>query len=117
MRWTPSIVPTDDDQTVYLGADDFGKPVRAWRETDYECTDFETVIVDLLDGQYANPIRVIAFNTAEGCSQDIFEDIAHELRRRCDLQGNDVPFFLQDFADRYEGRYWDIQLPLPLRLV
>jgi len=29
----------------------------------------------------------------------------------------DVPFFLQDFVDRYEGRYQDVQLPLPMRLV
>jgi hypothetical protein len=27
-----------------------------------------------------------------------------------------VPFFLQDFVDRYEGRYRDVQLPLPMRL-
>jgi hypothetical protein len=24
------------------------------------------------------------------------------------------PFFLQDFVDRYEGRYRDVQLPLPI---
>jgi hypothetical protein len=29
----------------------------------------------------------------------------------------DVPVGLQDFVDRYEGRYHDIQLPLPIRLV
>jgi hypothetical protein len=28
----------------------------------------------------------------------------------------DVPFYLQDFTDRYEGRYRDVQLPLPIRL-
>jgi hypothetical protein len=27
----------------------------------------------------------------------------------------DVPFFLHDFTNRYEGRYRDIQLPLPLQ--
>jgi hypothetical protein len=43
-------------------------------------------------------------------------DIAHELRYRCDLQMRDIPFGLQDFVDRYEGRYFDIQLPLPLRI-
>jgi hypothetical protein len=41
----------------------------------------------------------------------------HELRRRCDLQQRDIPLFLQDFVDRYEGRCRDIQLPLPIRLV
>jgi hypothetical protein len=53
--WTPPIVPTDNDQTVYLVADDFGRLGRAWHETDYEThetdyetTDLETVIQDLL---------------------------------------------------------------------
>jgi hypothetical protein len=97
--WTPSIV---------------GKVGRAWRETDYEASDLETIVQDLLTGQYSNPIRVIAFNTAERWSEDVSEDVAHELRRRCDLQARDIPFYLQDFTDRYEGRYHDVQLPLPM---
>ena len=75
------------------------------------------MILDLLEGQYKNPVRVAGFNTAEGWSQDVSADVAHELRHRCDLQMRDVPFFLQDFVDRYEGRYHDVQLPLPIRLV
>jgi hypothetical protein len=115
--WTPSIIPDEDRQTVYLVADDVGKPGRAWTEADYERTDLETVIQDLLTGQYHYPIRVVAFNTADRWSEDVSVDIAHELRRRCDLQMRDIPFFLQDFTDRYEGRYHDIQLPLPMHLV
>ena len=89
--WTPSIVPNDIDETFYLVADDFGRLGRAWREADYETTDLETVIQDLLTGQYGNPIRVVAFNTAERWSEDVFEDVAHELRRRCDLQARELP--------------------------
>jgi len=110
-------VPNDQDQTLYLVANDFGKIGRAWREADYENTDLETVIRDLLTGQYKNPIRVIAFNTGERWSEDVSEDVAHELRLRCDLQQRDIPFYLQDFTDRYQGRYRDVQLPLPIRLV
>jgi hypothetical protein len=116
-NWTPSIVPEDQDQTVHLVPNDFGKHGRAWAEGDYETTDLETVIQDLLTGQYSNPIRVIAFNTAERWSEDVSEDVAHELRRRCDLQMRDIPLPLQDFTDRYEGRYRNVQLPLPMRLV
>jgi len=115
--WTPSIVPNDTDQTVYLVADDFGEHGSAWRETDCDAADLETVIQDLLTGQYQNPIRVIACNTAERWSEDVSADVAHELRRRCDLQMRDIPLPLQDFTDRYEGRYRDVQLPLPMRLV
>jgi hypothetical protein len=67
--------------------------------------------------RHKNPIRVVAFNTAEGWSRDVSSEIAHELRHHCDLQQRDVPFFLHDFVDGYDGRYRDYQLPLPIRLV
>ena len=113
-HWTPSIIPSDNDQTVYLVAEDFGKLGRAWREADYEGTDLETVIQDLLSGQYNNPIRVVAFNTEERWSEDVSEDVAYELRRRCDLQLRDVPSSIQDFVERHEGYVWR---QLILRLV
>jgi hypothetical protein len=75
-NWTPSIVPGGHDQTVYLVADDFGRIGRVWIEADYEGTDLETVIEDLMSGQYNNPIRVIAFNTTERRSEDVSEDVA-----------------------------------------
>ena len=37
--------------------------------TDEEETDRATLISDLLAGQYSNPVRIIAFNTAEGWSR------------------------------------------------
>jgi hypothetical protein len=115
--WTPSIVPDGDDQNVYLVADDLGRLGGVWAEAGIKRTDLEAVIQDLLTGQFKNPIRVVAFNTAEEWCRDVSADVAQELRRRCDQQQRDIPFFLQDFVDRYEGRYRDIQLPLPIRLV
>jgi hypothetical protein len=87
-----------------LVVDDFGDLGRCWRETDVEATDLETVITDLLDGQYNNPVRVIGFNTAEGWSRDVSSDVAAELRRRCDLQMTDIPLTLQSFVERHENR-------------
>ena len=107
--WTPSIVPND-----YLVADDFGQLGRTWREADYETTDLETVIQDLLTGQYGNPIRVVAFNTAERWSEDVSEDVARELRRRCDLQMRELPSAISDFIERHENRD---RRQLTLRLV
>jgi hypothetical protein len=49
----------------------------------------------MLSGQYNNPIRIIAFNTAERWSEDVSEDVAFEIRRRCDLQMTDVPSSIQ----------------------
>jgi len=116
-NWTPSVVPRGDDQNVYLVVDDLGRLGQIWPEADTDTADLETVIADLLSGQYKDPVRVVGFNTAEGCSQDASADVAQELRRRCDQQMRDIPFSLQYFCDRYEGRYRDVQLPLPLRLV
>lgn len=68
-HWTPSIIPTDNNQKK--------------RET--------TAVQDLLSGQYNNPIRVVAFNTEERCTEDVSEDVVHELRRRCDRKVSDLP--------------------------
>ena len=105
MRTSPSIVPRDDDQDIYLVMDDFGGRLGlAWRETDPDSTDFEIVIRDLLDGQYSNPVRVVGFNTAEGWSRDVSEDVANELRRRCDLEMRELPRNIQEFVERFEDR-------------
>jgi hypothetical protein len=97
--------------------DNLGQQGRVWREADAETAHLETIILDLLEGQYKNPVCVVGFNTAEDWSQDVSADVAQELRHRCDLQQRDIPFFPQDFVDRYERRYHDVPLPLPIRLV
>jgi hypothetical protein len=89
--WTPSIVPRGDDQDVYLVVDDYGRLGRVWCEADVETTDLKTVVADLLDGQYKNPIVILSFNPAEGWSRDVSEDVAQELRRRCDIEGRPLP--------------------------
>lgn len=111
-NWTPSIVPGGHDQTVYLVADDFGRIGRAWIEADNEGTDLETVLQDLMSGQYNNPIRVIAFNTAERWSEDVSGDVASEICRRCDLQTCDVPSAIQDFVESHEGGRQQLTLRL-----
>jgi hypothetical protein len=104
-NWTPSIVPNGDSETVYLVLDDFGDLGRCWREADVAtAADLETVISDLLKGEYANPVRVISFNTAEGWSRDVSEGVASELQYRCVRQGNDVPAGLEGFIERHVRR-------------
>jgi hypothetical protein len=115
MRRSPSIVPESNDHEIYLVLDDFGGHLgRAWPEADEERTDRETVIIDLMDGQYSNPIRVVAFNTAEGWSRDVSEEIADELRQRMAAEHREIPPELADFIDRHGGGR-PVQLPLPLR--
>jgi hypothetical protein len=114
MRTSPSIVPRDDDQNIYLVMDDFGGRLgRAWRETEPDSTERETLIRDLLDGQYSNPVRIVRFNTAEGWSRDASEDIAQALRRRCELEMREPPAILEEFLERFDVRD---RLQLRLRL-
>jgi hypothetical protein len=78
---------------------------EAWRETNADATRLETVVADLLDGQYSNPVRVVSFNTAEGWSRDVSEGVARELRRRCAEEARDLPSSLEEFVDRYQGQH------------
>jgi hypothetical protein len=51
----PSTVPLGGDQNVYLVVDDLGHQGWVWRETDVEKAEMETVILDMLEGQYKKP--------------------------------------------------------------
>jgi len=113
MRPSPSIVPGVDRDT-YLILDDFGRLGCAWRETNVEDTELESVINDLLDGQYSNPVRVVGFNTAEGWSRDVSEDVARELRQRCADHDRELPDFLHEFVERYVGPNEGVRFPLPI---
>jgi hypothetical protein len=112
-NWIPSLVPDGVDQTVYLVVDDFSRHGRVFRETEVERTDLETVIADLVSGQYNDPVRVVAFNTAEHWAEDVSEDVAREIRRRADLANEDVSSALEAFVERHSRR----ELQLTLRLV
>ena len=98
MRRSPSMVPSEAGHDTYLVLDDLGRFGRVWRETAEQDANHETLIRDLLDDQYSRPMRVVAFNTAEGWSRDVTVDIADELRRQfveCDY----VPVSVEEFLD------------------
>ena len=110
--FVPSIVPNGHDQTVYLVVNNFGKLGTAFAETDVGEADLETTITDLMSGQYRDPVRVVALNTAEHWSEDASEDIAREIMRRLDLAGHELPSSIQAFVDSHLGP--DRQLTLRL---
>jgi hypothetical protein len=98
MRRSPSIVPNEANQDTYLVLDDFGRRGCSWRETDAESADRETLIRDLVEGQYFHPVRIVAFNTVEGWSRDVTVDISDELRRRY-VEFGEVSQSVLDFLD------------------
>ena len=84
--------------------DDFGGWFgQAWPETAVEDTNLETLIEDLLDGQYSNPVRIVAFNTAEGWSRDVSEEVAQMLLLRSAEQSHDLASSVREFVDRYQN--------------
>jgi hypothetical protein len=54
---------TKSDDTVFLVLDGFGTLGRADVETD---ANKETVIDNMITGQYTSSLRVVAFNLADG---------------------------------------------------
>jgi hypothetical protein len=108
---SPSIIPNDRlDRDFYIVLEEF-RDGAAFRETD-ERLDYPTLITDLLSGQFAQVLRVVAFNPAEGWSRDASEDIARELER-CASNGSwEIGEGLQDFIEGQLGRKIGVQLPL-----
>src|SRR2546423_15687438 len=98
----PSLVPSSD-ATVYLVLDDFGQNGRAYRETDESTAEREHVIEAMLSGQYNNPVRVVAFNTAQGCARDVSEDIAWEVLKRTAADGRKLPESTRQFTEFHVG--------------
>jgi hypothetical protein len=80
-NWTP-LTPGEPafDVTVHIVLNDFGDRLgRAYCETDEAAADEASVIENIIDGEYSRPMRVVAFNTAEGWSRDVTEEIAARL--------------------------------------
>ena len=76
--------PTTDlsnDVTIYLVLNDY-RTGLAFVEAALDEADRETVIRNFLSGEYGDALRVVAFNAAEGWSQDVSEDIADEVLDR-----------------------------------
>jgi len=102
MRESPSIVPDALGRDVYLVLDNFGGAFGglAWpAETDVSHTDRATLIRHLLEGQYSSPVCVVAFNTAEGWSRDVTDEIAAELAQACADRDEISPSIADFIAD------------------
>jgi hypothetical protein len=74
---------------------------RAFVETDIAEADRETVIRNFLIGRYSNALRVVAFNTAEGWSRDVSEDIADEVLERAFDADDNLSEDTKRFIDRH----------------
>ena len=113
MSSSPSIVPDSIDRDIYIVLDDFGLSAQVWRETNDAEADRATLIRDLLDGQYEAPIRIVAFNTAQGWSRDVTRGIANQLQEISAERGEtpgSIGEFIREHASRRMGRQLWLQL-------
>jgi len=106
MRHVPSPPTAPIDTDVYLVVDDFGALGTAYVETDGNETDEKTVIADMLSGQFNKPVRVVAFNTAEGWARDVSEDIAKAVANSVRYE-SDLPEGTREFVERQLGKRWN----------
>ena len=91
---SPSLAPSApafSSATTYIVLDDFGPNLgRAYVDTDEAQVDQKTVIENMIAGQYSNPFRVVAFNTDEGWSRDVSEDIARAVADKLEAEGRSI---------------------------
>ena len=98
---SPSVVPYGADQTIYLVVDRLSARGSDNREIEVERTDLETIIDDLMSGQFNDPVRVVAFNTLEQWLNDVSADVAAEIQTRCDIDREPVPEHVNEFVARH----------------
>jgi len=101
-------------EDFYIVVNSYGRHGVSFAETDINQADYETIIADLMSGQYGDPLRVIMFNPETDRSEDVSHAVAQDILRRLGLQDRDVPSELTGFIDRHAGR--DRQLTLRLTL-
>ena len=94
-------VPYGADQTVYLVFDSFG--ASRIECPGIERDDLETIISDLLTGQFNAPVRVMAFNTLEHWIEDVSNQVVEEIKTRCDIDGVSIPEHVRDFVASHTG--------------
>ena len=77
---TQTLVPSSDT-TVHLVLNDFGYVGRAYIAE--AKADEWTTVRDIANGEYSNPVQVIAFNVTEGWARDVTQHIAQLVLELC----------------------------------
>jgi hypothetical protein len=99
-----TLVPYGADQTVYLVVDRVFQLGNVCREAEVERAHLEAIITDLMQGQFNDPVRVLAFHTLEHWSEDVSKEIAREIQTLCDVAGESVPEHIRDFVALFTER-------------
>lgn len=97
----PSIVPSIDDKCLYFVLCDFGEHGLEYVATDPDAADCDTIVENMIDGQYRHPIRVIAVDIRAGTARDASDLIAGTIEHRASL--DDLPDDVRRFVVFHTG--------------
>jgi hypothetical protein len=91
----------NNDADFYLVIEGFGDRGPSFLETDVAQADRDTIVRNLISGQYEDALRVVSFNVAEGWSRDVSEDIAGEVIDRAYDADETLTEGTKRFIDRH----------------
>lgn len=100
--WTPSLVTQESGRWTYLVADRSKRGNYFYRETSAEQTSLEQVIVDMAEGQFVDPVRVVGFNIHEGRARDFSAEVARNVVNYARRRNLVLPASASEFVERYE---------------
>jgi hypothetical protein len=96
---TPPLAP--DEPAVHIVLDENGGRLgRVYREMAEVETDEKTIVENIINDEYSCPVRVVAFNTAEGWARDVTEDIALAVSSRARSENRSLSKVAQEFVER-----------------
>jgi hypothetical protein len=98
----PRVVPAPDLELHFVLCD-FGALGIAYVETAPTEADRDTIIRNMMSGEYDHPLHVIAANPAKGWARDVSEDIARALIETVVRGGQSLPAGAQGFVERQLG--------------
>ena len=100
---SPSLVPSSDHDLHFVLCD-FGRYGNSYIETDPSEADRDTIVRNMIEGQYARPLRVIALNPSEGWSRDVSEEIATAVLTAARAEGRELPAGTSEFVEERRSR-------------
>src|SRR5258707_2203187 len=98
----PRLIPALDLDLHFVLCD-FGALGTAYVETVPTEVDRDTIIRNMMSGEYDHPLHVIAVNPAKGWARDVSEDIARALVETAVRGGQSLPPGTQVFVESQLG--------------
>lgn len=95
---SPSLAPSSGPDHIVLC--DFGRLGLAWREIEPNTSELQ-VVEGIISGQFDKPVRVVAFDPAEGWSRDVSEDVAVAIAERARKNEIDLGKGAREFVEQH----------------